>query len=211
MPHPPENSAATPTQPQLHERVDLVETLGRWRVKAAFLLVVGSVAWMVLRREPPMELLHSSPWVYAALACILAGVVIRVSALGCLRKNEVLATTGIYSLCRHPLYLGSLVMFTGFCVLMQSWVFWILGFAYYAVFYTAAVIREERFLREKFGAALDEYRARTPAILPYGRYQRGTFCVGHAMRRGAIKLLVSVPLLLVAVEAMAQILPRMRP
>ena len=173
------------------------------------MLIVASVAWMVLRNEPPMELLQRSAWIYAAIACIAVGVAIRVSALGCLRKNEVLSTSGVYSLCRHPLYLGSLVMYTGFCILMQSWVFWILGFAYYAVFYTAAVIREERFLHEKFGAALDEYRERTPAILPYGRYRRGTFCVGHALRRGAVKLLVSVPLLLVAVEAMARVLPRM--
>ncbi len=38
------------------------------------------------------------------------------AATGTLKKNEELATAGIYSICRHPLYLGSVLIAVGFGV-----------------------------------------------------------------------------------------------
>ena len=49
-------------------------------------------------------------------ALALAGLLIRASAAGHLRKREALAHTGPYAHTRNPLYLGSALMAAGFAV-----------------------------------------------------------------------------------------------
>lgn len=56
--------------------------------------------------------LRSDIFFGAAVAVVLLGVGIRSWAAGTIRKNSELATSGAYSLCRHPLYLGSFLMST---------------------------------------------------------------------------------------------------
>jgi len=87
--------------------------------------------------------------------------------------------------------------------------FWYLGIPYLLLFYTAAVRKEERFLREKFGPEFDAYKAQTPAFFPYGRYVQGQFSVSRAFQKGGTKLCVSVALMLIAMQAMVYVLPKL--
>ncbi|WP_405404953.1 methyltransferase family protein [Paracoccus sp. Ld10] len=82
------------------------------------------------------------------------------------RKNDQLLQDGPYSICRHPLYLFSVIGITGFGLALESLMLACLfGLAGAAVLHDIAT-REERFLQARFGAVHDTYRARVPMIRP---------------------------------------------
>ena len=60
------------------------------------------------------------PFAMTGLVLVLVGLGIRSWAAGVIKKTKVLATTGPYRLCRHPLYLGSLLMMLGFCIIVSN-------------------------------------------------------------------------------------------
>ncbi len=181
------------------------DVLTRWRVRVGFMLVAGVVTESVLEHERPLDLLHPTALVWTALAITLLGVLIRMAALGTLKKNRELAMKGMYSLCRHPLYLGSLLLYAGMGILLNDdgYEYWYLGIPYIALFYGAAIRREETGLAAHFGEAFARYREATPAIVPFGRFSRGEYSWARAWHAGG-KMLISVPLMLVSLEAMAR-------
>ena len=193
-----------PPQPQTQPPPSkLVTLLCRWRVRVGFLLVVGVMTEGVLDKEAPRDLLQPGWWLALAAPLIVAGAMIRLISLGTIRKNESLACRGIYSRCRHPLYFGSLLLYTGLGIILNDqFEYWYLGIPYIFIFYTAAVFNEERFLKGKFGAQFDEFKRSTPALLPIGRYQPGEFSWGRAMQKGGIKLITSVVGMVLAMQAM---------
>lgn len=202
---------AAGVQPGVPQNSALLEFLCRHRVKFGVLLGAGVVIAGLVRKAPPLSLVRPSPALFVGLACIAVGTIIRLAALGTLRKNEQLASTGIYSLVRHPLYLGSSILFIGFAALMNDPIgmWWWLGLPYLAIFFGAAAVREERFLKSKFGAEFDAYRARTPAILPFGRFAPGAFSLSRAMSKGGYQLLATVALMLAGIEIMSRVVPKM--
>jgi protein-S-isoprenylcysteine O-methyltransferase Ste14 len=185
--------------------------LVRFRVHVGFLIVAGVLIDCLLDREAPMDLLHPTWWLAAAIPLIIAGATVRFVALGTIHKNETLATRGIYSRCRHPLYLGSFLLFIGLGIILndRDYVYWYVGLPYIFIFYTAAVRKEERFLKGKFGQEFDQYKARTPALLPFGRFTPGEFSAQRSLSKGGIKLVVSVILMLVAMQAMVLVFPHL--
>jgi len=94
------------------------------------------------------------------------GLLVRGAASGHLRKDQELATTGPYASTRNPLYLGSAFLAAGFIIAGHSWWAGLLVGAYFAVFYYAVIRDEEANLRQRFGAAFDEYAARVPVFFP---------------------------------------------
>jgi protein-S-isoprenylcysteine O-methyltransferase Ste14 len=98
---------------------------------------------------------------------VLIGLAIRSWAAGVINKTKVLATTGPYRLCRHPLYLGSLMMMFGFCVLVGSLVDACVVFGPVLSIYLLTIQREERRLAARYGAAWTSYAAVAPQFFPY--------------------------------------------
>ena len=83
------------------------------------------------------------------------------------RRDQRLVTRGPYRWIRHPLYAcGTLLLFSlgviARNVLLLAWTVLAL-----AALLTVVIPREERHLIERFGAAYDEYRSRTGALLPW--------------------------------------------
>jgi protein-S-isoprenylcysteine O-methyltransferase Ste14 len=79
---------------------------------------------------------------------------------------EALNSTGIYSMVRHPLYLGNIttymgwVVFTGIDWLIPTMLF---GFLFY---YRFIIYAEEQFLTRKFGQDYLDWKSATPLLLP---------------------------------------------
>jgi protein-S-isoprenylcysteine O-methyltransferase Ste14 len=99
---------------------------------------------------------------------IVFGVLLRFWAILYIgdRKNRSVVVDGPYSVCRHPLYLGSTIATFGFGLLTQSIILTLLiGGATFAVLMMTAR-REERFLRATFGQDYDAYAARVPLLVP---------------------------------------------
>lgn len=107
------------------------------------------------------------PLAVTGLVAVLLGLAIRTWAAGVINKSKVLATTGPYRLCRHPLYLGSLLMMFGFCVLIGSLLDAFVVFGPVLGIYLLTIQREERRLAERHGTAWDEYAATAPQFFPY--------------------------------------------
>ncbi|HEX2921089.1 MAG TPA: isoprenylcysteine carboxylmethyltransferase family protein [Bacteroidales bacterium] len=81
---------------------------------------------------------------------------------------DVLNTKGMYSIVRHPLYLGNFFMWLGPVLFMKSIGFLIVFILVYWVYYERIMFAEEQFLRRKFGEAYDKWSEKVPAILPSG-------------------------------------------
>jgi len=100
------------------------------------------------------------------LILVLAGTSIRFWARGHFEKGR-LFTTGPYTLVRHPLYLGSLLVVIGVLFQLNDWLFnWAVIIPLLVVFYGAAIIYEERSLEKKFGRQWQLYKTKASAIIP---------------------------------------------
>ena len=81
-------------------------------------------------------------------------------------KNVKLATTGPYSLCRHPLYLFSMVGTAGIGFMIQSVVYTVVLTSVTFLIHLHWIKREEAHLADKFGADYVAYRNSTPRFIP---------------------------------------------
>ena len=109
----------------------------------------------------PVEALF---WPGAVIA--IAGILVRLYASGFVMKNKELATTGPYSLVRHPLYTGNILMLAGFCLANgQIWP-WAVGAFFLWFWYPPAITYEDKKLKGIFGDAWVEWSSRTPALIP---------------------------------------------
>ena len=82
------------------------------------------------------------------------------------QKATSLNQTGIYSIVRHPLYLGNFLIFLGpfiFTGNIYSIIIFILSFW---IYYERIMYVEETFLISKFGNEYENWSSKTPAFIP---------------------------------------------
>jgi protein-S-isoprenylcysteine O-methyltransferase Ste14 len=77
-----------------------------------------------------------------------------------------LITTGPFALCRNPLYVGNLLLWTGFTI--WSGLLWMVPvtLAVFGSYYASIIGWEEALLRERFGDDYERYCAETPRWWP---------------------------------------------
>jgi len=155
-------------------------------------------------REAPFDLDELDTWVVVGLVTIALGSIIRLAALGCIRKKEELATTGVYSLCRHPLYLGSILIAVGFCILLHDTSSWIVAAGYFLVFYPLTILWEEIRLEERYSVEYERYRRSVPLLLPFGAPRWGATSLRRGLYQGGFAFLACEGLMLLILEVMAE-------
>ncbi len=89
----------------------------------------------------------------------------RFSGLVAIQPGHTLVTTGIYSVIRHPSYLGLLIGSLGWALAFRSGV-GVLLTALTLVPLIGRIQAEEALLRSQFGAEYDAYRSRTSRLIP---------------------------------------------
>jgi protein-S-isoprenylcysteine O-methyltransferase Ste14 len=94
--------------------------------------------------------------------CVLGN---RFSGLVAIQPGHTLLTAGIYSVIRHPSYLGLLVNALGWGLAFRSWAGVLLA-ALLVPLLLARIRSEEELLRSQFGAEYDAYCARTSRFIP---------------------------------------------
>ena len=133
-------------------------------------------------------------WPLICLDIAMAGQVIRALCVGYTPRGtsgrntkegqvaESLNTLGMYSICRHPLYLGNLLMWLGIILYIgHIWFAVVFLFSLCALYYERIMFAEEQFLRGKFGQAYLDWSASVPAFWPVlGRWKEPE--VGFSMR-----------------------------
>jgi len=116
-------------------------------------------------------------WMFFCLLLALAGQTARLLVVGYAppgtsgrntraQRADVLNTTGLYSACRHPLYLANFIVLMGILLAVQVWWFVLIGGLAFWVYYERIMAAEEAFLAGKFGRPYQEWAAVTPAFLP---------------------------------------------
>lgn len=83
-----------------------------------------------------------------------------------------LNVTGMYSVVRHPLYLGNFLIWLGLSLLPRCWWFTVLTALIFWLYYERIMLAEEAFLEEQFGEPFRQWAARTPAFIPRWRAWR---------------------------------------
>lgn len=108
------------------------------------------------------------PRIVAGFVIAALGQLWRIYAAGVIHKNRQLASTGAYSLVRHPLYLGNFLILGGFTLAAGNWVVVAVVAFFFAFYYPAAIRYEDHKLEQIFG---DEWRAWSsgiPGMFPTG-------------------------------------------
>lgn len=163
--------------------------LSRWRVDLAWLGV------LVLPFARPTS--HS---ILCSLPLLGVGVGLRVWARGHLERAREVTQTGPYALMRHPLYVGSFCIAIAFAIAMGLALLPPLVAVAFVVMYVPKAMREEEWLRKRFGAAYAEYAERVGPVFPrrlpsiaHARSFRWSRVLGHREWKtwaGVVALLV---------------------
>lgn len=113
------------------------------------------------------------------LGVSVLGEILRIVTVGFAPRNtsgrntaagqvaDDLNTTGIYSIVRHPLYVGNFFMWLGPVLFLRSiWFTIVFGLVYW-LYYERIMFAEEQFLRRKFGEAYDRWSEKVKAFIPF--------------------------------------------
>lgn len=113
-------------------------------------------------------------------------------------ENQVadqLNTKGVYSILRHPLYVGNYFMWLGIVIYTMNFNFIIIFSLAYWLYYERIMFAEERFLEKKFGKQYLDWSLTAPAFIPaFGQFEKGTvaFSFKTVLRREYSGVLATV-------------------
>jgi protein-S-isoprenylcysteine O-methyltransferase Ste14 len=157
------------------------ENSGNWLFKRRSwlpgLIIVAGIAMMYLGNRQAILFDMRDELIFLGVS--LLGQVIRILTVGFTPKNtsgrntingqiaDELNVTGIYSLLRHPLYLGNFFMWLGPVLFLRSVGAAIVFFLIYWLYYERIMFAEEQFLRRKFGDIYDKWSEKVSSIIPY--------------------------------------------
>lgn len=151
--------------------------LFRWRSYPP-LAVLALVAVAVVFRPIPMGGVAWLPtWTVSGIALGFVGLAIRAWALGYVPRGtsgrgtarptaSTLNTTGLYSVVRHPLYLGNFFLWLGVAVVGGRPIPLVVTVLAFWLYYERIMMAEERFLYGRFGPDFARWAARTPPFVP---------------------------------------------
>jgi protein-S-isoprenylcysteine O-methyltransferase Ste14 len=157
------------------------ERSGNWLFKRRswlpVFIIVGGVAMMYLGNRQAILFDMRDEIIFLGVSVF--GLLIRALTVGFTPKNtsgrntvngqvaDELNVTGIYSLLRHPLYLGNFFMWLGPVLFLRSVEAALLFLLIYWLYYERIMFAEEQFLRSKFGDIYDKWSEKVSSIIPY--------------------------------------------
>jgi protein-S-isoprenylcysteine O-methyltransferase Ste14 len=157
--------------------------LFRWRSQLPLVLLPLFIAGLADASLP----LDVSPavrsWQVFSVVLALGGLLVRVMAIGTAPEGtsersttapraSMLRTTGLYSLVRHPLYVGNVLTAVGLACFTTRWYVPVIVFLAGVLYHERICAREEAFLEDRFGDEFRTWAARVPAMWPrFSAYQ----------------------------------------
>jgi protein-S-isoprenylcysteine O-methyltransferase Ste14 len=139
-------------------------------------LIIGGLAVLYLTNR--QAILFNSTEELIFLGVSLLGEAVRIVTVGFAPANtsgrntsagqvaDELNTTGIYSVIRHPLYVGNFLMWLGPVLFLRTPSALIFFILIYWLYYERIMFAEEQFLRRKFGDAYDNWSEKVKAVIP---------------------------------------------
>lgn len=153
--------------------------LFRWR--SYFPLIFLPILLVALKDAEYLERIFGDMiediWEISCLVLSFIGLFIRCLTIGYVpkgtsgrntkqQKADSLNTTGMYSIVRHPLYLGNFLIMLGIVMFTQVWWAILIAILSFWIYYERIIFTEEEFLRKKFGELFLQWAQDTPAFIP---------------------------------------------
>ena len=151
--------------------------LFKYRGQFPVLLFILSVPFIYLTDYTLINYKEHNVFMFISISISVLGFLVRFYTIGTTPKGtsgrntkeqvaDVLNSSGMYSMVRHPLYLGNYLIWLGisfasfniYFVIIMSLLFWI--------YYERIMFAEERFLERKFGVDYLNWASKLPAFLP---------------------------------------------
>jgi protein-S-isoprenylcysteine O-methyltransferase Ste14 len=142
-----------------------------------FIILIGILVFYYAHQEAN-PLLVSLTYDILCISIASVGLIIRAISVGFSADNtsgrntgagqiaNEINTTGLYSCCRHPLYLGNFFMWLGVAMFTANLWFLVAFALFFWVYYERIMYAEEAYLIEKYGAAYEEWASNVPAFIP---------------------------------------------
>ena len=157
------------------------ENIGNWLFKRRswlpLFLVVAGIVMMYLGNRQAIIFDLRDEMIFLGIS--IFGELIRILTVGFAPRNtsgrnttegqiaDELNVTGVYSIIRHPLYLGNFFMWLGPVLFLRSAWFTVVFLLVYWLYYERIIFAEEQFLRRKFGEAYDRWSEKVSAFIPF--------------------------------------------
>jgi protein-S-isoprenylcysteine O-methyltransferase Ste14 len=169
---------------QIHYAVDFWRKLGLWTYVAIFLEWVPVAFVLYLWREVFLryEVAVPMPFVVLGVVAVVAGIALHgwtAKLLGIkatisytelkpetAEKNEMLVTSGPFSVVRHPSYWAHTMILTGVFLITGVVAVGIIALIDLAITYFVTTELEDRELTERFGNQYQEYKKKVPKFFP---------------------------------------------
>jgi len=151
--------------------------LFRWRSYLPLILIVIVLLGMSYFEYPGHSEKYDDIWEIICLFISFSGIGVRFFTVGYTPEGtsgtntrtqiaDTLNTSGMYSIMRHPLYLGNFIIWFGLSTFFHLWWFSLIIILIFWLYYERIMFTEEEFLREKFGNSCLEWAEKTPAFIP---------------------------------------------
>jgi protein-S-isoprenylcysteine O-methyltransferase Ste14 len=156
-----------------------LEKSGNWLFRRrswlpVILLVLAAIYLFIANRS---VIYFNLTWELICVFVSVAGELIRSYTVGYVPRNtsgrnvldqmaDELNTSGIYSIVRHPLYVGNFMMWLGPVLFLRSvWCVIIFVLAFW-IYYERIIFAEEQYLRRKFGEDYDTWAFKVRSVIP---------------------------------------------
>lgn len=138
-----------------------------------YLLIFAALMWLVQAWFPLWQLIPT-PWNKTGLALIVAAVLMDFWSLGLFfrahttfnplhpERTRALVTDGPYRYTRNPMYVGLLVILSGWAIYLGGISSFLFLPLFVLVLTVQQILPEEKMLEQKFGDAYLEYKMRVP-------------------------------------------------
>ncbi len=151
--------------------------LFRWRSYFPLWVLAYVLALLAVDPTPVGGEGSLAAWVASGVILGLTGLAVRAWTFGHAPSGtsgrgtrelraETLTRTGLYSVVRHPLYLGNFLLWMGAVAFAGKPTALLATALFFWIYYERIMMAEERFLYERFDDAFREWASTTPGFLP---------------------------------------------
>lgn len=177
------------------------ENTGNWLFRWRSYLPLAGIGIFLLALRDYEHPGHSENldhlWEALCLLISFFGLGIRIFTIGHVPKGtsgrntkkqvaDTLNTTGIYSIVRHPLYLGNFFMGLGIASFAYLWWLTLIYILVFWIYYERIIFAEEAYLQNKFGDEYLKWANKTPAFIPkFSQYRKAnlSFSLRNVLKR----------------------------
>lgn len=151
--------------------------LFKYRGQIPALLFIAAIPAILLYNYDWLSPVHNFIFLSLSLTSCGLGFFIRAMTVGTTPKGtsgrnteeqvaETVNQKGIYSIVRHPLYLGNFFIWFGIIIFTANIWFMIIFCLVFWIFYERIMFAEERFLEKKFGNQYLDWSKNVPPFIP---------------------------------------------